>query len=178
MKSLIDFIRDNPTGIVLVLVAAVWITGACLMQGCEWGDIYRVQVPTGIAVSENTPPTMTLREAELAMKSYSDRANANIQLLAERIDRGWKVGGMVLGAFNVGIPFLAATPIGAALVPLLTLGAGIMFKKPGTDRTVATEKQASYNKGLEKGQEAFRNALVAAGVKIPELPVQPPAEPA
>lgn len=133
----------------LVLVAVAIATTA----GCDLGDVVQAKTPQGIQQTKGLPSKLSLNEAESEYQAWLadvTREGAQWRASIERADeiRGI-LGQLSLNALNEAGPTLAGVPV---LGPSLPLAAGLLGLFVGNGR-LRKEKEASYNKGLERGQQ-------------------------
>jgi len=154
MKSIIDFVTKNKIGMGIVAIVAAGFIIMAGLNGCEMTDFVKVKVPLQVQKATNSPPKVTLTEAPGIMAAYIRGG----EKFKDNIARGYEWLGFLAAATSTGIELgKSSIPGGAIGLSLLTLAGGIFIKGPGT----AKEKNASYNKGLAKGQEMANLALAA-----------------
>ncbi len=137
-------------GFVMLLIA----TALAACAGFDLGDVVRVKTPNAIQQTTGLSASVTLNEAEqeyLAWFTDTQRVGANWKA---NIEKGDEVRSMLnqltLSALNDVGPMVAGVPV---LGPALPAVAGIAGLFLGSGR-LRKEKEASFNKGLDKGQTA------------------------
>lgn len=152
-----QFVTDNPTAVTLVVVAVLFLATSLGMQGCDLTQAINVSVPQGIQGAMNVPGQVTLADAQLIYDNFIVWSKGQADSFGENIAQGWRWFGFFKGAMDMGLAQagalgIGALPIGGIALSALTYAAGLLTKKPGTDKWVATEKEASFNKGMEEGR--------------------------
>jgi len=145
MKGIFDWLLKNKAGMGIVAGVVACFILAAGINGClRLSDLVRVRVPAEVQRATNSPPKITLTEAEGVMENYI-RAGEQFK---DNISQSYEWLGFLTSLSSTGIELgKAAIPGGAVGLSLLSLAGGIFIKGPGT----AKEKNASYNKGLEEG---------------------------
>lgn len=139
----------------ILAVAAVLV--AC--AGFDFGNFVKVPTPAGIAQDEGLPRRMGVKEASLQYQLWYEKVKAEGEQWKADIETGDQVAGMLSQLAMQGLnqlgPALGGVPVaGPTLVGLLGVGAFMLGRAP-----LRKEKEASFNKGLEKGAEAAATAL-------------------
>lgn len=130
---------------------------AMAVQGCDLQKMVKFDVPTDVQNAIQTSERESLADSEYIwdewsnwVESNSSRLAANIQDSRERLELINSVTALGIGALGeVSNSF----PGGAVIFSGLSLLAGWFLKRPGEAKTVAKEKEDSYNAGLAKGKE-------------------------
>ena len=149
-------ISNKWTVIGCVVVVALTLA-AC--AGFDFGNFVKVPTPAGIAQDEGLPRKMGLKEASLQYQIWYEKVKAEGEQWKANIETGDQVAGMLsqlsLQGLNQLGPSLGGVPVaGPTLVGLLGIGGYLLGRAP-----LRKEKEASFNKGLEKGAEAASTAL-------------------
>lgn len=153
--------------IVLAIVMAGLIAGA---TGCDLGDVIQARTPRGVQAATGLPESLSLNEAEKEFRLWYERVRQEGLEWRESIAQGREAQALVSQFLmtqldSVG-PTLAGVPVLGPALPLVAGLAGLFVRRPG-DRprqevesmqmefasTLQREKEASYNKGVEKGRE-------------------------
>ena len=131
----------------LILLALVLASCA----GLDLGDIVKVKTPNTIQQTTGLPSTLSLNEAEVEYQNWFNLTQTtgaqwkgNIEMAGEI--RGL-LGQLTLSALDTVGPTVAGLPVLGPALPALT---GIVGLFIGSGR-LRKEKEASFNKGLEKG---------------------------
>jgi hypothetical protein len=156
MDRFIQYIRDNTVGVVLVGVMILGVVGLTLGSGCTLSDIVKVSVPPAVQATTNTKAVVTLSRAPFVRKQYINQVTDSLAEFDSSIEQASVFRDFAASLLNTGIGAgqgaLAGVPGGALLVGAFGTFAGLFLKKPGTDALVNSEKRASFNAGLKKGQ--------------------------
>lgn len=137
---------------VMYAAALVLLTlalAAC--AGLDLGDIVKVKTPNEIQQTRGLPRATTLNEAEAEYQAWFDDVQRTGAQWKASIERGGEIRGLLgqltLSALDEVGPTLAGVPIAGPALPALTGLVGLFI---GAGR-LRKEKEASFNKGLEKG---------------------------
>jgi len=125
--------------------------GLAACAGFDLGDVVKVKTPNEIQQTRGLPSTTSLNEAETEYRAWFDDVQRTGAQWKASIDRGGEIRGLLgqltLTALDDIGPSLAGVPIAGPALPALTGLAGLFI---GAGR-LRKEKEASFNKGLEKG---------------------------
>jgi hypothetical protein len=156
-----DMFRFWVFGFGLVMVSLA--LAAC--AGFDLGDVVKVKTPNEIQQTRGLPRSVTLNEAEAEYRAWFDDVQRTGAQWKAGIERGGEIRGLLgqltLTALDDVGPALAGIPIAGPALPALTGLAGLFI---GAGR-LRKEKEASFNKGLEKGGTATLPTLSALEVK-------------
>lgn len=137
---------------VMYAAALVLLTlalAAC--AGLDFGDIVKVKTPNEIQQTRGLPRATTLNEAEAEYQAWFDDVQRTGAQWKASIERGGEIRGLLgqltLSALDEVGPTLAGVPVAGPALPALTGLVGLFI---GAGR-LRKEKEASFNKGLEKG---------------------------
>ena len=143
--------RVDPKHIAFGFGLVVVTLGLAACAGFDLGDVVKVRTPNEIQQTRGLPGTTSLNEAEVEYRAWFDDAQRTGAQWKASIDRGGEIRGLLgqltLTALDDIGPSLAGLPIAGPAVPALTGLAGLFI---GAGR-LRKEKEASFNKGLEKG---------------------------
>ena len=144
----------NTRTAIAVFVLLLLGLGLASCAGLDLGDLVKVKTPNDIQRAEGLPATTTLNEAESAYAAWFDDVQRAGTEWKANIERGNEVRGLLgqltLSALDEVGPTIAGLPVLGASVPVATGLAGLLF---GAGR-LRKEKEASFNKGLERGSIA------------------------
>jgi hypothetical protein len=133
----------------LLLVALVLASCA----GVDLGDLVRVKTPNSIQQTTGLPSTLSLNEAEVEYQNWFSQTQTTGAQWKGTIERSGEIRGLLgqltLSALDTAGPTLAGVPVLGPALPALTGIAGLFI---GSGR-LRKEKEASFNKGLEKGSD-------------------------
>ncbi len=156
MDRVKELLVENFTGISVLAVAGVFAGLTVLISGCSLADLIRVRVPRGVQSSLHIEPTVRLSEAGVTWERWQSFVELESRSFNENIDRSAEVAGLIGSLMNMGLEVgsgpLTSLPGGAFFLASLTGLGGLFLRTPGTSKRVAKEKEASYNKGLERGR--------------------------
>lgn len=135
----------------LILLALVLASCA----GLDLGDIVKVKTPNAIQQTTGLPSTLSLNEAEVEYQNWFNLTQTTgVGGAVEGQHRAPKageirglLGQLTLSALDTVGPTVAGLPVLGPALPALT---GIVGLFIGSGR-LRKEKEASFNKGLEKG---------------------------
>ena len=164
-----EWVSENKI-VVSFFVASIAVMFISLAAyGCQISDLIRVDVPNDVKTAVGIEGNVTLTQIPDVWDDWQDYVEKNTKRLEAESERSYELLGFINSATNIAIGAAegaaSSFPGGALLIGLLSGAAGLYMKKPGTDRVIAKEKEASYNAGLEKAK-----ALAEA------LPIAAPAE--
>lgn len=154
-----SFFKSNPqalsAGILLVIVATMLLT----LQGCNLASFVKVAVPQDVKLAvvdvEYLDHPITLDEADEIWVDWNLYVTTNTNKLRAAIADAEDRYAVLKQFTDLGVGALGESagglPGGALLLSGLSLVTGLFLKRPGEDKRVAAEKEASYNKGFEVG---------------------------
>ena len=147
------------TRIILFAAALVLISAAlAACAGFDLDDLVRVKTPAGVQQTTGLSSALTLNEAENEYQAWFDDVQRVGVQWKQNIERGNQVRSLLnqltLSALDTIGPTLAGVPV---LGPLLPAATGLFGLFLGTGR-LRKEKEASFNKGLERGSELTDSA--------------------
>ena len=152
---MIDWIKENKTGMILVAILGALGVGLLAASGCSLGDMVKVNVPPGIQRSLAAPSQVSLNDSEYTWNQWVEFVEGNTTRFQDSIDRSNFVWSSLASAVNLGAESaqgpLSALPGGTFLLTGLSLTAGLFLNKPGTANKIAKEKEKSFNAGMKAG---------------------------
>jgi len=148
----------------------VYIVGLLLLAlvlascaGFDLGDIVKVKTPNNIQQTTGLPSTLSLNEAEVEYQNWFNGTQTTGAQWKNSIEKAGELRGLfsqlTLSALDTVGPTVAGLPVLGPALPALT---GIVGLFLGSGR-LRKEKEASFNKGLEKGRD-FTGGNGAGGV--------------
>lgn len=148
----------------------VYIVGLLLLAlvlascaGFDLGDIVKVKTPNNIQQTTGLPSTLSLNEAETEYQNWFNQTQTTGAQWKTNIEKAGELRGLfsqlTLSALDTVGPTVAGLPVLGPALPALT---GIVGLFLGSGR-LRKEKEASFNKGLEKGRD-FTGGNGAGGV--------------
>lgn len=127
------------------------VLAAC--AGFDLGDVVRVRTPNTIQQTTGLPSALSLNEAEVEYQNWFNQVQTTGAQWKSNIQRAGEVRGLLgqltLSALDTVGPTVAGVPVLGPALPALT---GIVGLFIGSGR-LRKEKEASFNKGLEKGSD-------------------------
>ena len=139
---------------VFVVVMALMSVSLAACAGFDLGDVVRVQTPGSIQRDVGLPSQMTLNEAEAEYQAWFADVKRSGSQWKTNIERGNEIRGLLnqvtLSALDQVGPTLGGVPVLGPALPAVT---GLLGLFLGTGK-LRKEKEASFNKGMEKGQGA------------------------
>ena len=154
--------KDKLPMILAAVTVALFAVLASL-QGCDIRSQLKVKAPSDMLAAIDVEEPLTLDEAEAAWEDWSawvdSRTRAYQRAVADAEDRYARIESLIDLGIAAGTEAAGGIPGGAFLVGGLSLLTGLVLKRPGEDKRVASEKQDSYNAGIEAGKKAILEAL-------------------
>lgn len=155
------WIAGNTWSVSLIVAACLFVTAIVVLSGCQVSDLIRVDVPSDVKEAVGVEGNVTLTQIPDIWDDWEAYVKRNTERLESGTERAYEMLGFINSATDIAIGSAqgaaSSFPGGAILIGLLSGAAGLYMKKPGTDKAIAKEKEASYNAGLEKAR-----ALAAA----------------
>lgn len=166
MNRIIEYIKNNKTGVSVLVTAIILMLGLVAASGCRVADIVKVNVPQQVCESTGVKPVITLSKATHVRQQFIDDFTVALTEFDENIEGASAFHDLATSLLNTGMVAgqgaLAGVPGGAFLLSFLTGIGGLYLKKPGTDIEMAQAKQASFNSGQRKARALLAEAAVAA----------------
>lgn len=140
------------------------------LAGCQVGDLVQANVPQSVRKVVPSEPRVSYNEAKVVYADWRASVERTAEQFQTELDRKAELvsllGTLTNDAMLVGVPVLESLPGGGLLATGL-VGFGAWFlRSPGTDKRLAREKEASFNKGLEQGRTAPSGAASAPAVVL------------
>ena len=85
---MIDGIKKQPVGMILIACSVVFLLLASAVSGCQVEDFVKVDVPNGIAEATASEPTIPLSKADATFEDWKAYVERNTRQFTEEIDRG------------------------------------------------------------------------------------------
>jgi hypothetical protein len=153
---MMDWIKDNRMAVSLFVASMTVLFISLAAAGCQVSDLITVDVPTDVKEAVGVDGRVSLTQIPDVWDDWQDYVEKNTKRLESSTERSYELLGFINSATDVAIGAAegaaSSFPGGALLVGLLSGAAGLYMKKPGTDRAIAKEKEASYNAGMEKAR--------------------------
>lgn len=138
---------------VYIAALALLALGLASCAGFDLGDIVKVKTPNSIQQTTGLPSTMSLNEAEVEYQNWFNGTQTTGTQWKSNIEKAGEIRGLLgqltLSALDSVGPTVAGLPVLGPALPALT---GIVGLFIGSGR-LRKEKEASFNKGLEKGRD-------------------------
>lgn len=150
------FLAANKGALTMFGLSIAFIAASVGISGCQLDKLIKVDVPTKVQAAVESPEQVPLAESQVLWDEWAAYVKTNSDALKARISDAQGQYATVTSLTSMGLE--AATgaastlPGGALIVAGLTGLGGLFLKRPGTDRKMQEEKQASYNKGFEIGR--------------------------
>jgi len=164
-----DWIKKNPMAISLAVASLALLFVNLAVAGCQVSDLVKVEVPDGVKTAVGVDGVVTLTDVPDVWDDWKDFVEKNTKRFESETERSYEILGFINGATQMALSAAGtaapAFPGGAILLSLLSGAAGLYMKKPGTDRAIAKEKEASYNAGLEKAKSLAASVNEAVEVE-------------
>ena len=154
---MIDWIKNNKAATSWGMLAMIAVLTTAAISGCQLSDFVKFDPPPAVQEAVGVAPSMPMSDANYTWDEWSSYVDRNSKQLAAEIEDGNYRLGMIQSMTDVGFQALQdvapSFPGGALLVGGLSMMGGLFLKKPGSDKAMASEKEASYNKGVEEGKK-------------------------
>ena len=156
---MIEYIKDSKIGVILagVLIGSLLTLSSC--AGNKITDFVSYQNPPGVQKAVGVPPKQTLTEASFTVAEWELFVTQNTNALMENVERAEEFASFFTGLLTGGLdiilsdPAIGASPWGGLAVAFLGGVTGLFFKRPGEEKRVRAEKEASFNAGQKKAKE-------------------------
>lgn len=154
-----QFFTGNPQALSCGLLLVVALITLLSVQGCSLASLVKVDVPKDVKQAvvdvDDLNKPITLAEIDEVWSDWTLYVKTNTNKLELAIHDAEERYTLLRSLTDIGIGALGDTsqslPGGALLLSGLSLATGLFLKRPGEDKRVAAEKEASYNKGYEVG---------------------------
>jgi hypothetical protein len=151
-----EWVSENRLVVSFFLASVAVLLISLAAYGCQISDMIRVDVPKDVQHAVGIEGKVTLTQIPDVWDDWHDYVEKNTKRLEAETERSYELLGFINSATNIAIGAAegaaSSFPGGAILIGILSGAAGLYMKKPGTDRVIAKEKEASYNAGLEKAK--------------------------
>ena len=141
-----QFLNDNKGSLTMFGLSIAMIVVSVSVSGCQLDQFIQVDVPRGVQSATASEATVPLSDSDLLWAEWTSFVEKNTDALRARIGSANSQYAMVASITSMGLD-TATSAAGAT-----GLG-GLFLKKPGTDKMIRKEKEASYNKGVKVGKE-------------------------
>ena len=152
-----QFLNDNKGSLIMFGLSIAMIVVSVSVSGCQLDQFIQVDVPRGVQSATASEATVPLSDSDLLWAEWTSFVEKNTDALRARIGSANSQHAMVSSITSMGLDTATsaagALPGGAFIVAGLTGLGGLFLKKPGTDKMIRKEKEASYNKGVKVGKE-------------------------
>jgi len=143
-------------GKTLLALGAAASIALFAMAGCQVGDVVQANVPQTVRKVVPSEPRVSFNEAKLVYADWRASVERTAEQFQTELDRKAELVSLLSSLTNdtmlSGVPVLETVPGGGLLTTgLVGLGAWFL-RSPGTDKRLAREKEASFNKGLDEGR--------------------------
>jgi len=162
------------TGKTLVAIGVAMAIAVVALSGCQIGDLVQTDVPPSVRKVVPAEPRVSFNDAKVVYADWRASVERTAERFQAELDRKAELVSLLSSLTNdallAGAPVLEQLPGGGLLTTgLVGLGAWFL-RAPGTESRVRKEKEASFNKGLEKAREA----IGAGGSQPPGPPAAAP----
>lgn len=152
-----NFLTANKGALTMFGLSAVMIAASLGVSGCQLDQVIKVDVPKDVQTATDSQPKVALADSDLLWQEWKNYVDINTEALRARIGDANNQYSLVASITSMGLETAGGAastlPGGAFIVAGLTGLGGLFLKKPGTDRMIQKEKEASYNKGVKIGKE-------------------------
>lgn len=150
-----DKIKDSKTAMVFFGLLAVATIVMLNLQGCSIDRLVKHPVPPGMQEANGGEAVVSMADSPFVRDrflagvesnlSQYDLAAADAAIFAEILNSAVSLGIQELGT--------SALPGGTLLLGLLGTLGGLYLPKPGTEKRIAQEKEASFNTGMARERD-------------------------
>jgi hypothetical protein len=158
--------KKQPIALTLIICSFAFLLLASAVSGCQVEDFVKVDVPNGIAEATASEPTIPLSKADATLEDWKAYVERNTRQFTDEIDRGAETAAIIRSITETGISVVdgasSTLPGGAIISTGLALLGGLFLKRPGEEKRVRTEKEDSYNAGLETATSKMAAAVSEA----------------
>jgi ferric-dicitrate binding protein FerR (iron transport regulator) len=145
--------KPEPKHLAYAAALAMLALSLAACAGFDLGDIVKVRTPHDIRTSTGLPRTTSLNDAESHYRAWLENTQRNAADWKASIEQADQTRALLnqltLSTLNDMGPTVAGLPVVGPALPALTGLAGL-FLGAGKLRK---EKEASFNKGLEKARQ-------------------------
>jgi len=163
---MIEKAKKQPLAIGLIAGSVVFLLFASAVSGCQVDDFVKVDVPNGIVEATASEPTIPLAKADATLEDWKAYVERNTRQFADEIDRGAETAAVIRSITETGISVIdgasSTLPGGAIVSTGLALLGGLFLKRPGEEKRIRTEKENSYNAGLDTATSKMAKAVSEA----------------
>jgi len=159
-----SFIASIPPLMWIVSIIITFGIITTVLNGCNLESMVEVKVPPAVKTAINIPPNdfVSLEDADAAWTDWLAYVNSNTKKFESAIHTANERYAVIKQITDIGMASLNTAapgiPGGTVLLSVASLLGGLFLKRPGEDARVASEKEASYNKGMEVAIE-LQNAV-------------------
>jgi len=144
------------------------------LSGCQIGDLVQANVPQSVRKVVPSEPRVSYNDAKIVYADWRASVERTAEQFQSELDRKAELVSLLStltnDALTAGIPVLESLP-GGGLFATGLVGFGAWFlRSPGTTSRIAKEKEASFNKGLERGRTTGQP--VSSVVSVPSTPTE------
>ena len=153
---MIDWLKDNRNAVFLLCSTLILLGLVSGAAGCSLQDLIKFDVPVAVQEVTDVPERVSLNSAPHVWEEWQKHIDSASNQLAIAIGEANERYEILSNLTNMGVEALSVQagqfPGGALLVTGLSMLTGLFLKKPGTDRIIASEKEDSYNAGIDQGR--------------------------
>jgi CRISPR/Cas system-associated endonuclease Cas1 len=148
---------ENKHALISAMALIVVLGVAMAFQGCDLQRAIKFDVPGSVQKSIEVGEQESLSNASFVLEQWQTFVSANTRKLTTNIEDAEQRFTMIQSLTSLGLGAIgeASTgfPGGAILASGLSLLTGWFLKRPGEDKRVNSEKEDSYNAGIDVGKE-------------------------
>lgn len=162
MKAILNWFKQNKTATAMLVAVVVIMGSAAVMSGCSGlGDFIKHPVPKDMQEFNDGEGKVSINDAPFVLEDYLSSVRRNVDRFVADNEKAHLVHDFFSSILTIGIEELGNSPIpGATMLSGLLLGVGgLMTRKPGTAKEIASEKMASFNKGQEVALSQIRELV-------------------
>ena len=150
-----NFLTENKGALTMFGLSALMVLTSVGVSGCQLDQVIKVDVPKDVQEATSSEPKVALADSDLLWNEWTNYVEMNSAALRARIGDANEQYSLVASLTSMGLETAGTAagtlPGGAFIVAGLTGLGGLFLKRPGTDKMIQKEKEASYNKGLKMG---------------------------
>ena len=152
-----EWFKNEKNALMVIGAAALALMISTVISGCGVDDWIKVDVPLGVQQATDTEPAIPFSQSDATYEEWIAWVERNDNRFKDAIGESAKTVGVIKSLTDTGLTMLgdatATVPGGAFISTGLALVGGLLLKRPGENKKVQKEKEASYRAGIEEGEK-------------------------
>lgn len=167
MNAIANWLSQNKTAAVTFVLVPIALMFMLKAQGCGLDRIIKHPVPPDMQEVNGGEEQVSLADSPFVRESYIETVERNLRMYDMAAEDAALLFQFVNSAVTLGIEEIgtSAIPGGTILLGLLGSIGALYTRKPGTDREIREEKEASYRKGREDLMETLGSVSSVEGLR-------------